>query len=157
MKKLIAILVAVFIVATCSESTSTVAQETQDLENQVAIETKVVPDESRCKKPGVRKIKIKIKKGMIEVDPYKTDAELGDELRFEVIVTGNVESFVYVGGKEADDVWITANNGKGAEKFCVCVDETYEELKFPEEEKTFEYFVRIPGVGEIDPEVVVRR
>ncbi len=61
---------------------------------------------------------------------------------------------MYVGGKEADDVWITANNGKGAEKFYVCVDE---ELDIPGEGRTFEYFVRVPGVGEIDPEVIVTR
>ena len=139
MKKIIAILAAVFIGASFLGS--------------VSAEQERGPTIGDCKNPGVTPIIIMYKKGELRVQPATAETNLGKVLKF--IIVGNGDASVNVRGKNVDDLWIAGSAGKGVEMFYVCVDPDLE-IPDPKKGKLFEYFIDVPGVGYLDPEVIVR-
>ena len=139
MKKIISILVAMFIGAGFLGSASA------DQERG--------PNIGDCEKPGVTPIIIMYKKGELRVQPATAETERGMVLKF--ILVGNGDASVNVRGKNKDDDWIEGSAAKGVEMFYVCVRP---DLKIPDPEKgkVFEYYVDVPGVGYLDPEVIVK-
>lgn len=99
-------------------------------------------------------INVQFEEGKIKVEPYTAEARLGDVLQFSV--PAGADKIVYVGGKDWDGVWIRGNSTRGADSFDVLVDPDLVILDGMDK-KRFEYFIFIPRVGYLDPEVIVRR
>ena len=102
----------------------------------------------------IHKINIQFEQGQIKVDPYTVEARLGDVLQFDV--SASAENIVYVGGKEWDGVWITGHSTRGTDSFDVLVDPDLD-IPDPPGQKEYEYFVVVPRVGYLDPEVIVKK
>jgi hypothetical protein len=114
------------------------------------------PTTDDCVDPPITPININFAKNdVIRVSPGAAEAHRGNVLRFKL--TGDNEATVHIRGKESypDSSWIKGE-GMGGEFFYVCVDP---DLEIPEgqKEKTYGYDIVIPGVGTLDPMVIVKR
>jgi hypothetical protein len=108
----------------------------------------VGPTLADCEEPPITNINILfVKNNEISVSPGNAITVRGNVLRFKL--TGDKETQVNISGKSADSVWISGS-GKGGDFIYVCVSPMLEK-------KTYSYDIKIPGVGELDPEVTVRR
>lgn len=108
----------------------------------------VGPTLGDCEDPPITNINIVFaKNNEIRVSPGNANTERGNVLRFKL--TGDKETQVNISGKSTDSVWISGS-GKGGEFIHVCVSPKLEK-------KTYSYDIKIPGVGELDPAVTVRR
>ncbi len=114
------------------------------------------PQVLNCSDPRATRINIVFaKNNEIRVSPGNANTKRGNVLRFKL--TGDPARTVTVQGKASDPdaSWISGS-GNGGSFFWVCVDPN----QVPDPGaggKTYSYDIIIPGVGELDPEVTVRR
>ncbi len=116
----------------------------------------VGPTLGDCEDPPITNININfVKNNEIRVNPGNARTKRGNVLRFHF--TGDSGSTVTVSGKPSDPAssWISAT-GAGGTFRDVCVDPNLPIEPDPGT-KTYSYDIKIPGVGELDPAVTVRR
>jgi len=118
----------------------------------------VGPTTDNCPDPPITPININfVKNNEIRVSPGNARTLRGKVLRFKL--TGDRGTKVTVSGKasDPDSAWI-AGSGMGGDFIYVCVDPKLFEGVDPKlSERTYAYDIDVPGVGNLDPEVTVRR
>lgn len=111
---------------------------------------------NKCNGKGRASVKVEYGDSYIVVTP-KTNVKPGGEFIYDFKPERNPGSGtdytqvdVVIEGKGPDDQWLnkTAKFGNGKTPIFICVDAS-------QAEGTYEFFVRVPGVGKIDPRAIV--